>query len=63
MSNEDDELLMVYVGTSDNMRSSGTVEPVAAAEAPRSISELFDRAEEDRWREVVIVSYSWFSSN
>jgi hypothetical protein len=44
------------------MRSSGTaVLPVLewiAGDAPRVISELFDRAEDDRWRELVIVSYT-----
>lgn len=44
------------------MRSSGTVEPAVVewidGDAPRLISELFDRAEDDRWREVVIVTHT-----
>lgn len=51
ISNEDEELLLLYVGTSFSMRSSGTVGPAgerrAPGDAPRLMSELFDRAEDD----------------
>jgi hypothetical protein len=52
-------LLAVYAGTSFNTRSSGTARLVAdcdGGDAPRLMSELSDRADEDLWRVDVIVS-------
>jgi hypothetical protein len=64
MSNELDRFATAYVGTSLRIRSSGTVVP-ALAERPgdelRLISEVFERAEEDGWRELVIATHSLLS--
>lgn len=64
MSNELDRFATAYVGTSLRIRSSGTVVPALVGRPPgdelRLISEVFERAEEDRWRELVIATHSLF---
>ena len=66
IESDDAGVLFPYVGTSLRTRSSGTVGPVVCGKGEGEgvdvcrwfKSELFDRADEDRWREVILLSTS-----